>query len=266
MQLIDTHCHLDLQHFDQDRDEVIARAVESGVDYVINPGIDVSSSRNVLRLCEKYPQILPAVGIHPNDVTVDYDIQIGELRALLQNERIVAIGEIGLDDYHKLVSIDLQIRMFKIQLELAAERNLPVIIHSRETLAIITPLLADWAESRKVSGQKGPYGVMHSFEGDFQQAEKFYQMGFMISIAGPVTYKNASIKHELAKNVPLDGLLLETDAPYLTPVPFRGSRNEPAYLPQIARRTAIIRVCDEADIALATTRNASTLFHLGVTH
>jgi len=266
MQLIDTHCHLDLNHFDQDRDGVIARAIEAGVEYVINPGINIPSSRTVLELSGKYPQILPAVGIHPNDVTQSYDTQISELRSILRNERIVAIGEIGLDDYHKIVPMDLQIRVFKMQLALAAEWNLPVIIHSRDTLEVITPLLSKWVETLKGSGQKSPYGVMHSFEGDFKQAEYYYQMGFMISIAGPVTYKNATTKHELVKNIPMDGLLLETDSPYLTPVPFRGLRNEPAYLPQIAQRTAIIRVCDEADIAIATTRNASTLFHLGVNH
>lgn len=266
MRYIDTHCHLDLHHFDQDRDDVISRALDTGVDTIINPGIDVLSSRNILLLSKKHPQVLPSIGIHPNDIVDDYPSQFLEIRAMVQNEKIVAIGEIGLDDYHKDVPISIQTKVFQMQLDLAAEYDLPVIIHSRDTLGVISPILTGWAIERSNAGHHPPYGVMHSFEGDIHQAQEFIRAGFMISIAGPVTYKNAAIKHKLAEQLPLDSLLIETDSPYLTPVPYRGSRNEPAYLPQIGQRAAIIRVCDEADLAQATTRNASTLFHLGVTH
>lgn len=266
MHYVDTHCHLDLPHFDQDRDVVIARALDAGVEWFINPGIDIDSSKKILEMHRKYPQVLPAVGIHPNDITDDLSQSITELTSMLKNEDIRAIGEIGLDFYHKQVPPDLQEKALKMQLDLAAEHNLPVIIHSREALELITPILHDWSVRRVQPGHHIPLGVMHSFEGNYQQALSFIEMGFFISLAGPVTYKNAGLKHEIAGNIPLDCLLMETDAPYLTPAPFRGTRNEPAHLPQIGLRTAIIRMCDEAEVASATTQNASILFQLGVFH
>jgi len=241
---------------------VVDRAIQSGVDRMINPGIDLASSRQILSMVKKFPSIEAAVGIHPNDIKPDFESEISELRSLLRSEPIVAVGEIGLDEYHHLVPIDLQIRCLKQQLDLADEFHKSVIIHSRESLFRITPILEAWSNARKSEGKKPPFGVMHSFEGNVSEATQYIKMGFLISLAGPVTYKNASVKIELAKTLPLDALLLETDAPYLTPVPHRGKRNEPSYLPLIGRRTAIIRECSEELIQESTTRNAFELFLL----
>jgi TatD DNase family protein len=259
---IDTHCHLDLPHFNEDRAAVIDRAIQSGVDRMINPGLDLTSSRRIFALSKQFPSIKPAVGIHPNDIQSNFESDITELRSMLRSEYVVAIGEIGLDEYHHLVPIELQIRCLMEQLDLANEFRKPVIIHSRESLPRITPILEAWSEARKSEGVQVPYGVMHSFEGNVWEAMQFIEMGFFISLAGPVTYKNAYTKIELAEKLPLDALLLETDSPYLTPVPHRGKRNEPSYLPLIGQRTAIIRECSEELIMEITTRNAFELFLL----
>jgi TatD DNase family protein len=185
---------------------------------------------------------------------------IEELRKILRYEKVVAIGEIGLDNHHKRVPVELQISGLMAQLDLADEFCLPVIIHSRDALEQITPILDEWSSRRHSLENPPPFGVMHSFEGDLDAARHFIEIGFMISLAGPVTYKNAAVKIEIAREIPLDSLLLETDSPYLTPVPFRGQRNEPSYLPLIGQRTAIIRGCKEALVKEATSRNAHALF------
>jgi len=259
---IDTHCHLDLPHFDSDRAEVVQRAIDSGVDLMVNPGVDLQSCRKILTLTRLHPQISPAVGIHPNDLNDEYRTDIEELRQILRSERVAAIGEIGLDNYHKRVPEGLQINGLQAQLDLADEFSLPIIIHSRDALEQITPILDEWSSQLHSMGSKPPFGVMHSFEGDLNAALHFIEIGFLISLAGPVTYKNAAQKIGIAREIPLDSLLLETDSPYLTPVPFRGKRNEPSYLPLIGQRTAIIRECKEEVIMEATSRNAHALFLL----
>ncbi len=229
---------------------------------MVNPGVDLLSCRKILTLTRLHPQIIPAVGIHPNDLNDGYRSDIKELRQILRSENVVAIGEIGLDDYHKRVPGDLQINGLQAQLDLADEFSLPVIIHSRNALEQITPILDEWSSRRDSTGFKPPFGVMHSFEGGLVAARHFIEIGFLISLAGPVTYKNAAQKIEIALEIPLNSLLLETDSPYLTPVPFRGKRNEPSYLPLIGQRTAIIRECKEVVIMDATSRNAQALFLL----
>jgi TatD DNase family protein len=261
---IDTHCHLDLDVFDDDRDEVIERAINTGVGYFINPGIDLLSSQKVIQLSAKYPQIFPSIGLHPNDLGENWAEEFQSLSELCSNSRVCAIGEIGLDLYHKNVPLARQMDGFVAQLDFAARYDLPVIIHCREALDIIFPIVQTFSEKRRDSTHTKCIGVMHSFEGDGNSAQRFIELGFMIGLGGPVTYKNAHTKHHLAETIPLEYLLLETDSPFLTPVPHRGCRNEPAYIPQIGKRTAIIRGCSEEIIRAQTTQNAISLFRLGV--
>lgn len=263
---IDTHCHLDLHAFDQDRAAVIQRAVDAGVSTLINPSIDVAGSEHVVKMSEEYPRVYAAVGIHPNDLPDDLTSACSSISALAQHPKVVAIGEIGLDLYHKDHAIEDQITAFQSQLQIAFDLDHPVIVHSREALAQTEAILIPWCSKRNSLNHKKPYGVMHSFEGTLKDAMRFIEIGFMISLAGPVTYKNATAKHELAAGLPSDSLVLETDSPFLTPIPFRGQRNEPSYLPQIAERTAIIRKCDVESIAEITSNNARKLFNIGEQH
>jgi TatD DNase family protein len=264
IEYIDTHCHLDLDVFDDDRDEVIERAINTGVGYFINPGIDLVSSQKIIQLSAKYPQIFPVIGLHPNDLGENWADDFLSITDLCSYSRVCAIGEIGLDMYHKDVPLALQMESVDAQLDLANQQDLPVIIHCREALDIIFPILRTFSEKRRESTHTKYIGVMHNFEGDGNDAQRFIELGFMIGLGGPVTYKNAHTKHHLAETIPLENLLLETDSPFLTPVPYRGCRNEPAYIPQIGKRTAIIRGCSEEIIQAQTTQNAILLFRLGV--
>lgn len=260
----DTHCHLDLNAFDEDRPAVIQRAENAGVTFFVDPGIDVPQSRMVIELAKQQPGIYAAIGIHPESVSSTTHLDLSELEVLLPQDKVVAVGEIGLDAYHRDVPLDMQIPVFTDQLTLAAKWKLPVIIHSRETLEIIRPFLLEWSASLTALGMAPPFGVMHSFEGNAADAQSFVDAGWMIGLGGPVTYKNAAAKHDLAANIPLPALVLETDSPFLTPIPHRGRRNEPAFLPLIGQRTAIIRGCTEAEVREATSANAQKLFRIGV--
>jgi TatD DNase family protein len=260
----DTHCHLDLNAFDEDRSAVIQRAENAGVTFFVDPGIDIPQSQMVIELAKRHSGIFAAVGIHPESVTPTSHQDLVKLEALLPEDRVVAVGEIGLDAYHRDVPMEIQIPIFNDQLALAARWKLPVIIHSRETLEIIRPILLDWSASLPDLGMQPPFGVMHSFEGNTADAQAFVDSGWMIGLGGPVTYKNAAAKHDLAANLPLTALVLETDCPFLTPNPHRGTRNEPAFLPLIGQRTAIIRGCTEAEVREVTSANAQKLFRIGV--
>jgi TatD DNase family protein len=263
---IDTHCHLDHAMFDQDRQAVIGRAFSAGVGYMVNPGVDVISSKKAIGIANENERIYAAIGLHPNDLTPNWKNALEEIRDLIHSPKVVAIGEIGLDIYHVDNPLAIQIEALQAQLELASEVDLPVILHSRETLPVIKDVLSAWSAAQRRLGRVPPFGVMHAFEGNGTDAEAFTNMGFLIGLGGPVTYKNAKQKADIAKSIPLDSLVLETDCPYLPPIPYRGSRNEPAYLPLIGKRTAIIRLCDEDTVRLKTTKNADNLFHFGVFH
>ncbi len=262
--LVDTHCHLDLDEFNADRDQVIQKAKQAGVEILINPGIDGSSSQKALDIASRNQNIFSAAGIHPNDIRSGWQDEILKIETLLTQPKVVAIGEIGLDMHHKVVSLDLQVEVMQKQLNLALTFKKPVILHSRDTLKEITPVLSDWSAACSTNSMVPPYGVLHSFEGDIDEAREFIDLGFYIGLAGPVTYKNATIKHNLASLLPLSCIVLETDSPFLPPVPFRGLRNQPAFLPQIAEKTAIIRGCAVEEVKQVTTQNAIKLFHLGV--
>jgi len=256
--LIDTHCHLEMDEFDTDREEVIKRAKDAGIEAIITIGSDLEGSKGAVELSERLDFIYATIGIHPHDAkdfSEDIYNQIKKwAKGGCAGGKVVAIGEIGLDYHYENSPKEIQKDVFKKQLALAIETGLPVVIHSREAKK-------DTLEIIKESGINK--GVLHCFSGDMDMAEKAMAMGFYISMAGPVTFKNAKKPREIAKEIPDDYLLIETDAPYLTPEPFRGKRNEPSYLVHIARTIAELRGISIEDIARITTLNAKRLFSIG---
>ncbi|NJN82639.1 MAG: TatD family hydrolase [Caldilineaceae bacterium] len=264
--LIDSHCHLDLEQFDRDRDEVVARAQAAGVSLIVNPGIDLAHSRAAIALSERYPQLYAAVGIHPNSAA-DFDAKmIDRLRMLASSAKVVAIGEIGLDYYWDKTPASQQIAAFEAQLALAAELGLPVIIHSREANADVADRLRTWVNGahfrHSALAGRAFAGVLHAFSGDLALAEEAYEWGFVLSLGGPISFKNAASLHELAPRLRLDRLMLETDAPYLTPHPHRGSRNEPAYVTLVRDKVAELHAVTAQEVAETTSAVALRFYGL----
>jgi TatD DNase family protein len=257
MNLIDTHTHLDFPQFDGDREQVIERAANAGVKAIVNVGTDLASSRAAVALAEAYPQIYAAVGVHPHDAKTMTGETLEELRALASHPKVVAVGEIGLDFYRDLSPRDQQRQAFQQQLALAREVGKPVIIHDREAHKEVMAILRRWAE-----GCQQPVGVLHCFSGDLAMAQEAIELGFYISIAGPVTFQNARRLRELIRQLPLEKLLVETDCPYLAPHPHRGKRNEPAYVKLVAQEVARIKGTSSEEVARITSDNAQALFAL----
>ncbi|MFL5800632.1 MAG: TatD family hydrolase [Roseiflexaceae bacterium] len=254
IRLIDTHMHLHLAPFDEDRAAVIARAATVGVARMIEIGYDLASSRAATRLAEQQPQIFAVVGIQPHYAAAADASWIEEVRQMAAHPRAVAIGEIGLDYYHDRAPHDLQERLFREQLALARELGKPVVIHSRDAHADTVRILHDAAH--------GQPGIMHSFSGDWAYAEACLELGFMLSFSGPLTFAKAAELHDVARRAPLDRILTETDSPYLAPHPLRGKRNEPANVRLIAERLAALRGMALAELAEAVWRNAANIFRL----
>lgn len=260
--LTDTHCHLDFNSFDQDRDQVISRAQNDGLTRLLNPGITVESSRAAIDLAEKYSEVYAAVGVHPNDgLSWDKDSK-AILRDLASQPKVVAIGEIGLDYYRDRTRHDLQIWIFQEQLNLAAELNLPVVVHCRQAMEDVKAILSEWQNGlvRSQSPLAGHPGVLHSFSGDEKDAEQFRKINFLVGITGPVTFQNAIELQDLVIRLPLTDLLIETDAPFLTPHPFRGKRNEPARVKLVAEKIAELQQEAYNTVAEITASNAAQLF------
>jgi len=252
--LVDTHCHLDFERFDDDRAAVVARAQTAGVGRIIVPALDLGNGRAVLQLADQFDLVYAAVGIHPNSPGWQ-DNWIGAARDLAQHAKVVAIGEIGLDYYWDKVPKPAQQRAFGLQLELAAELNLPVIVHNREASADVIAMLAE----SPLHGRPHP-GVLHSFSADWQTAVAALDMGFYLGFTGPITFKKAAELRQIAARAPADRILVETDAPFLTPQPHRGKRNEPAYVAFVAEKLAEARGVETAVIAQQTSANAHQLF------
>jgi TatD DNase family protein len=252
--LIDTHSHLQLSHFDADREAVIQRAHEAGVAKIIVASTDVTSSRQSLQLAEKYPGLFAAVGIHPTDCSKATEADFTMIAELARHPKVVAIGEIGMDFYWKPFSQETQQRAFIRQLHLAQELRKPVIIHNREAGAAILQTLHD-AGINQISG------VFHCFSENAEYAQRVLALGCHISFTGNLTYKKSTLP-EVAAQVPLERLLLETDAPFMTPMPHRGKRNEPAYTVHIAEKLAEIKRLSIEDVAWQTTENVLQLFKL----
>lgn len=264
--LVDSHCHLDLDHFDADRRDVLARASAANVRLIVNPGIDLTHCRQAIALAEAHPHIFAAVGIHPNSAESVDDATLCTLRDLAQHEKVVAFGEIGLDYYWDKVAPVQQQEAFTRQLELAAELGLPVIIHSRDANDDVAAILAAWVDSapfRRSPLAARPFaGVLHAFSGDAALAEAAYKWNFVLSLGGPVTFKNAKDLHERTRHLRLDRLMLETDAPYLTPHPYRGQRNEPAYVALVCAKLAELFEVTPQEVATTTTQVALDFFGL----
>jgi len=261
--LIDSHCHLDFSQFDGDRGQVVQRAREAGVQLIINPGYDLESSQRAVALAERYPEVYAAVGVHPHEARKVSDEIIAGLRGLAAHPKVVAIGEMGLDFYRDLSPRDVQRRAFRQQLALAAELELPVIVHSREAhddvMAILTERFKAQSPKSKAQSPKLK-GVLHAFSGDWAMAEKAFELGFLVGIAGPVTFLNAHRLRGLVREIPLERLLVETDAPYLAPHPYRGKRNEPARVALVAAAVAEVQGVTEAAVIHQTMANARRLF------
>lgn len=271
LMLVDSHCHLDLAQFTNDIDDVLARARQSGVRLIVNPGIDLHHSNAAIALAEKYDEVYAAVGIHPNSSHVFDDSAmaeevIHELKVLSSHPKVVAIGEIGLDYYWDKVDPLIQKKGFELQLNLAADVGLPVIIHSREANEDVASILRSWHNRPLAAssplGRRSYAGVLHAFSGDYALAAEAYTWQFLLSLGGPITYKNAHNLHELLPQLDIERLMLETDAPFLTPHPFRGKRNEPSYIKLVCHRIA--EVIDEPveSVAEKTTNLAYQFFGL----
>ncbi len=255
MNLFDTHVHLDDVKFDADREEAIRRAGEAGVSYLINVGINLESSIESIKLAEKYDFIYAAVGIHPHDSVDAGPEYLEAIEKLAAHPRVVALGEMGLDYYRDFSPRPVQQELFREQLKLAKKLNLPVIIHDREAHGDMLDIL-------RAEGAGLPGGVLHCFSGSWEMAAECLAMGLYISIAGPVTFPNAPKLKDIAGRIPPERLLVETDAPYLTPAPYRGKRNEPARVVYILEEIARIRGIDEEMMAKICTDNGKRLFQI----
>ncbi len=254
-QLVDTHCHLDMESFADNLDQIIENGLQAGIKTVITIGIDLNSSQRAVRLAERYPSVFATVGVHPHDadkVTGKDFTMIGELAA---HEKVIGYGEIGLDYARMYAEKERQKEIFTRQLILAKELNLPVIIHDRDAHA-------DTLHALKNLAPFPAGGVMHCFSGSLDFAEEIIKLGFFISIPGIVTFKNARSLHEVARKIPAGVLVLETDAPFLAPVPYRGKRNEPAYIIHTAAKIAELRDIPIKELAEITSINAEKLFNL----
>lgn len=255
--LIDSHCHFNFNAFDEDRAEVLARAKAAGVLALINPGTDLDDSRQIVALAETNPNLYAAVGFHPNDAANFDETALAELRILTSHPKVVAIGEIGLDYHWDKAPRPVQWEVFEQQLALAKEVSKPVIIHQREAAADTMAVLREWG-----AGQHHPGLVLHSFSGDRVMAEEALALGFYLGVSGPVTFKNARDLPEIVIASPLERLLVETDAPFLAPHPFRGKRNEPAYVKLVAERMAALKGLSTAEMSRRLTENTLALFRL----
>ncbi|GMU56114.1 MAG: TatD family hydrolase [Candidatus Xenobia bacterium] len=248
--LIDTHIHLDAKAYHSDWTAVLDRAVLAGVAHVVAPATTLESARRLLEMASQDDRVRPAVGVHPHEASSWRDEQLGELSELV--DRAVAVGEIGLDFHYDFAPPEQQLGCLRAQLELAREHALPVILHCREAEET---LYEELSRARLPAG-----GVVHCFTGGWKWAERFLELGYFLGITGMVTFPKLTEVHEVARRIPLDRLLLETDGPYLAPIPFRGKRNEPGYVPLIARKVAELRAIDPEQVALATSASATRLF------
>ena len=252
--LFDTHAHMDDQAFDTDREELLARLPERGIAYLMNPGCSLASSRNASLLSEKYDYIYAAVGSHPDAADEVNDAVLEEYRNLCKlNSKIKAIGEIGLDYHYEDIPREIQKKAFRLQLELARELKLPVIVHERDAHEDGMNLVREFREVT---------GVFHCYSGSAEMARQLVDLGWYIGFTGVLTFKNARKAIETAESIPLERIVLETDCPYMAPVPFRGKRNDPGMLFRMAEKLAEIRGMTVEEIHQITTENGKRLYRM----
>ncbi len=255
---IDTHAHLDNDLFDSDREAMIGRAFEQGIERIVTIGTDMDSCLRAIALAEKYDGVYAVIGLHPTDSVSFEDKMIDQLRVMAQHAKVVGIGEIGLDYYWKDSPPDIQQKVFRKMIRLACELDKPIVIHNREADADILRILKEEKASHQLNNLRG---IMHCFSGDEAIMKESLALHFYISFAGNVTYKKSKLA-DIVPLVPEDRLLIETDAPYLTPVPFRGQRNEPAHVRHTAEKIASLLGKDPATIGRQTAHNARAVFGL----
>lgn len=249
----DTHTHLYIPEFAPQIDEYMSRALQAGVSRLFLPNIDAESAEQVLKLTSLYPQhCFPMMGLHPCHVKEDWEVELASLLSLFDLHTFYAVGEIGIDLYWDKTTLDIQTQAFKKQVEFAIARKLPICIHSRESFDVIADILEEYRGSNLI-------GVFHCFTGTLEQAQRAIALGFMLGIGGVVTFKNGGLDQVLP-HVGAEHLLLETDAPYLAPVPYRGKRNESAYIPLVAQKVADLKQMPIAELAAITTDNSKKLF------
>lgn len=256
--LIDTHTHLYLEQFNEDRDQVIQNAIELGIEKFFLPNIDMVSIPGMMALAENYPNVCyPMMGLHPCSVQEGFEVELQKIYATLSDKAIIAIGEIGIDLFWDKTTLPLQREAFRVQVQWAKDMNLPIVIHARDSYN-------ELFEELNVLNDDQLSGVFHCFTGSLQQAEKILSYGnFYLGIGGVSTFKNSGLNNVLP-HVPLNRIILETDSPYLAPVPYRGKRNESAYTALVAQHLAILLNKPIEEIADITTQNALQLFHKAI--
>ncbi len=253
--LIDSHVHLDDKRYNKDRDRIIKNLEKDGIELVLNIGADLKTSIASVSLAEEYDNVYAVIGVHPHSAKEVDESTIEILKSFAGREKVVAIGEIGLDFFRDISPRDVQRKWFKRQLELAKEVDLPVVIHSRDATKETFDIIKE--------AQDGSLrGVLHCYSSSPEVARDYIKLGFYISLAGPVTFNNAKIPKQVAEMVPLDKLLIETDSPYLTPTPNRGKRNEPAYVRHVAAEIAEIKGISFDELVKATNKNTKKLFNI----
>ena len=269
MTLTDTHCHLNFDSYQNDLDQVLSRAWEWGLERIMIPGLDVESSRQVIALAASDPRLFAAVGVHPNSVQRWEEGSLMDLQELTRHPQVAAVGEIGLDYYRSPETRDLQMQVLETQLKLASERKLPVIVHvrnasedDRSCIIDLTARLAAWHDQLAEEGCSylEHLGVVHSFSGTPEEGARLQSLGFYLGITGPVTYPNGQGMRDVVRTSDRDRLLIETDGPFLAPVPHRGKQNEPAFVRYVAEKIGELWDCSPERVAAMTGKNADRLF------
>lgn len=255
--LIDTHAHLFYPNFEDDLNQVIDNAVSNGVDAIIVPATDLKTCSETIKLCDRFEMIFGAVGVHPQDSKDWEDGWLKEIEEFSKHSKIVAIGEIGLDYYHYYSPTQTQIKAFRSQIELAISLNKPIVVHNRESDLDMMTVISSYKKT-KLRAQ------FHCFNGSAHDAEEYMKMGHYLSFVGNVTFKKADSLREVLSSVNLDRLFIETDSPFMTPVPFRGKRNEPAYVKYVAHQIAGVHNKAFEEIAEITSRNAKQFFNINL--
>ncbi len=253
--LIDSHCHIDDARYDADREVMIQRAKDAGIEHFVTIGCDLETSRAAVALAQHYPFISATVGVHPHEVKRIEGGWYDELRALAKSNGVVAYGEIGLDYHYDHSPREVQRARFREQVRLARELKLPIVLHTREAQEDTIAILKE-----EKAGEVG--GVFHCFSGDAWLAKDALDLGFYLSFSGVITFQNATMLRDIVKTVPLDRILIETDAPYLTPAPHRGKRNEPAYVRHVAEKLADLHGLSVQEVEDVTTQNTKRLFRI----
>ena len=247
-----THTHLNSEQLYENRDFYVNNATNSGVEYMVVAGYDLESSIKAVEIAHEYDHVYATVGVSPNDCLNTTSDDLSEIEKLLCDNKVVALGEIGLDYYWDEVPRDKQINIFEKQIEIAKKHNKPIVIHARDA----------YEDTFNILKASKHYGIMHCYSGSLEMAKRFIDLGFMISLAGPVTFKNAKVTKSVATNIDIDHLLIETDCPYLTPHPFRGKQNEPKNVVYIAQEIANLKNMKIEDVGRITSFNAKKIFNI----